>query len=76
MRREATARRPGRRDVLKILAVGAAVQRPVVRDRQVVVGREMAATLSADHRVIDGAMAAEFLQTLRQMLESPASVIV
>lgn len=59
-----------------ILAVGAAVQKPVVRDNQIVVGQEMQATLSCDHRVIDGAMAAEYLQTLSQLLENPASLLV
>jgi pyruvate dehydrogenase E2 component (dihydrolipoamide acetyltransferase) len=59
-----------------ILAVGAAVQKPVVRGGRVVVGNEMTLTLSADHRVIDGAMAAEFLQTLRTMLENPAVLLV
>lgn len=59
-----------------ILAVGAAVQKPVARGGQVVVGNEMTLTLSADHRVIDGAMAAEFLQTLRTMLENPAVLLV
>lgn len=59
-----------------ILAVGGAVQKPVVRDGQIVVGRELTLTLSADHRVIDGMMAAEFLQTLRRMLENPAALLV
>lgn len=59
-----------------ILAVGAAIQRPVVRDDQVVIGREMAATLSADHRVVDGAMAAQWLETFKQTLENPAVLLV
>ena len=59
-----------------ILAVGAAIERPIVREGGVAVGREMAATLSADHRIVDGAKAAEFLQTLRQLLENPATVII
>ncbi|MCX5661664.1 MAG: dihydrolipoamide acetyltransferase family protein [Planctomycetota bacterium] len=59
-----------------ILAVGAAVAKPVVRDGKIVPGLEMTCTLSADHRVVDGAMAAEFLQTLRQMLENPAVLLV
>jgi len=59
-----------------ILAVGAAIEKPVVRDGQIVVGREMSATISADHRVVDGAMAAEYLQTLQQMLENPAVLMV
>ncbi len=59
-----------------ILAVGATVEKPVVRDGQIVVGREMALTLSADHRVVDGATAAEFMQTLRQLLENPVALLV
>ncbi len=59
-----------------ILAVGAAIQKPVVRDDQITIGQEMAATLSADHRLVDGAMAAEWLVTLRQLLENPAVLLV
>ncbi|MFG0328552.1 MAG: dihydrolipoamide acetyltransferase family protein [Phycisphaerales bacterium] len=59
-----------------ILAVGSALERPVVRDGEIVVGHEMNCTLSLDHRIIDGAMAAQFLQTFRQMLENPATLLV
>ncbi len=59
-----------------ILAVGAAQQRPVVRDGKLAVGHEMTVTLSLDHRVIDGAMAAEYLRTLRALVESPATLLV
>ena len=59
-----------------ILAVGAALERPVVRSGQVVPGTTMSCTLSCDHRVIDGAMAAEFLQTLQYVLEHPAICLV
>ncbi len=59
-----------------ILACGAAVEQPVVRNHQLAVGYEMSATLSLDHRVIDGAMAAEYLQTVRQNLENPATLMV
>lgn len=59
-----------------ILAVGGAVEKPVVRDAQVVVGHEMQMTMSSDHRVIDGAMAAEYLGTVKRMLESPATLLV
>ncbi|HMN96034.1 MAG TPA: dihydrolipoamide acetyltransferase family protein [Phycisphaerales bacterium] len=59
-----------------ILAVGAALEQPVVRDGQIVVGHEMSATLSLDHRVIDGAMAAAYLATLRDLLENPAGLLV
>lgn len=59
-----------------ILAVGTTVKRPVVRNDQIVVGHEMTVTLSNDHRIIDGAMAARFLQTLKGMLEAPAGLLV
>jgi pyruvate dehydrogenase E2 component (dihydrolipoamide acetyltransferase) len=59
-----------------IIAVGAAIERPVVRDHQLTIGHEMSGTLSCDHRVIDGAMAAEYLQTVKQLIESPGALIV
>ena len=59
-----------------ILACGAAVEQPVVRDHALTVGWEMAATLSLDHRVIDGAMAARYLQTLKGMVEEPMRLLV
>lgn len=59
-----------------ILAVGGAVEQPVVRDGQLAVGHIMNATLSADHRVLDGSVAAEFLATFKQMMENPAGLLV
>jgi len=59
-----------------ILAVGAAVEKPVVRQGELAVGHEMSATLSLDHRVIDGAMAALYLKTLKELIENPASLLV
>jgi pyruvate dehydrogenase E2 component (dihydrolipoamide acetyltransferase) len=59
-----------------ILAVGAAAEKPVVRDGQLTIGREMEATLSCDHRVIDGAMGAEYLQTLKRFIENPSTLLV
>jgi pyruvate dehydrogenase E2 component (dihydrolipoamide acetyltransferase) len=59
-----------------ILAVGSAQELPVVRDGQIVVGREMAITASFDHRIIDGATGAKFLQTLKQLIEHPATLLV
>ena len=59
-----------------ILAVGGAMEIPVVRDGQIVVGHEMSATLSLDHRVIDGAMAAQYLQTVKHFIEHPATLLV
>jgi pyruvate dehydrogenase E2 component (dihydrolipoamide acetyltransferase) len=59
-----------------ILAVGAAIEKPVVRDSELMVGNEMSATLSLDHRVIDGAMAAMYLKTLKELIENPATLLV
>jgi pyruvate dehydrogenase E2 component (dihydrolipoamide acetyltransferase) len=59
-----------------ILAVGAAVEKPIVRGGQVVVGRRMSMTMSSDHRVVDGAMAAQYLATVKGMLERPATLLV
>jgi len=59
-----------------ILAVGATLEIPVVKDGEIVVGRRMSMTMSSDHRVIDGAMAAEYLSTLKGLLEAPATLLV
>lgn len=59
-----------------ILAVGAAVEKPVVRGGAIVVGREMSMTMSSDHRVVDGAMAARYLAGVKGMLEKPATLLV
>jgi pyruvate dehydrogenase E2 component (dihydrolipoamide acetyltransferase) len=58
-----------------ILAIGAVQQRPVVKDGQVVPGTVTDVTLSADHRVVDGAVAAQFLRELKRLLESPLLLI-
>lgn len=57
-----------------ILAVGVAGERVIVRNAAPAIGKVMTLTLSADHRVIDGAMAAAFLSTLRELLELPQSL--
>jgi pyruvate dehydrogenase E2 component (dihydrolipoyllysine-residue acetyltransferase) len=59
-----------------ILAVGAAMAKPVVRDGQIVAGQEMTCTLSCDHRVVDGAIGAQYLATLKELLENPAAMLV
>jgi pyruvate dehydrogenase E2 component (dihydrolipoamide acetyltransferase) len=59
-----------------ILAVGAASQRPVVVDGQLRVGTVMTVTLSADHRVVDGAVAAQWMQRFRARLENPLLMLV
>ena len=58
-----------------ILAVGAGEERAVVRKGQVVVRNMMNCTLAVDHRVVDGAMGAQFLQTLRSYIEQPAAML-
>ncbi|MUV03743.1 pyruvate dehydrogenase [Flavobacterium rakeshii] len=58
-----------------ILSVGAIVQKPVVKDGQIVVGNTMTVTLTCDHRTIDGATGAQFLQTLKQYIENPVTML-
>ena len=58
-----------------ILAVGGAAPTPVVRDGEIVVRNIMNVTMSCDHRVIDGATGAKFLQTFKQMLEQPGMML-
>jgi len=59
-----------------ILAVGAIRDVPVVENGEIVPGKRMKVTLSSDHRVVDGAKAAAFLNTVRQMLENPLSMVL
>ena len=59
-----------------ILGVGTSIIKPVVKNGQIVVGSTMTLTLSCDHRVVDGAVAAQFLNALKQLLESPALLLV
>ncbi len=59
-----------------ILAVGAGEQRPVVKDGQLAVATVMSCTLSVDHRVVDGAIGAEFLTTFRKLIEEPIRLFV
>ena len=59
-----------------ILAVGMGEERPVARKGQVVVRNMMSCTLAVDHRVVDGAMGAQYLQTLRAYVEQPAAMLV
>lgn len=59
-----------------ILAVGGIRDVPVVENGEVVPGKRMKVTLSSDHRVVDGASAAEFLNTFRQLLENPMSMLL
>jgi len=58
-----------------ILSVGAIVEKPVVKDGQIVVGNTMKLTLACDHRTVDGAVGAQFLQTLKTFLENPVTML-
>lgn len=59
-----------------ILSVGAIVQKPVVKNGQLTVGNTMKITMACDHRTIDGATGAKFLQTLRQYIENPVTMFL
>ncbi len=59
-----------------ILAIGAIRDVPVVEDGEIVPGKRMKMTLSSDHRIVDGATAAQFLSTLRTMLENPLGMLL
>jgi pyruvate dehydrogenase E2 component (dihydrolipoamide acetyltransferase) len=59
-----------------ILAVGSVLEKPVVEDGQLRVGRRMKMTVSCDHRVMDGAMGARFLQDVKRLLEEPLRLLV
>lgn len=59
-----------------ILAVGSIVQKPVVKNGEIVVGNKMKVTLSCDHRVVDGVTGAKYLQTFKALLEEPIRMIV
>jgi len=58
-----------------ILSVGAIIEKPVVKEGQIVVGSTMKLTLACDHRTVDGATAAQFLQTLRSFIENPVTML-
>ena len=56
-----------------ILAVASAVKKPAVKDDRVVIRQLMKMTLSADHRIVDGAIGARFLQEVKRLLERPGN---
>jgi pyruvate dehydrogenase E2 component (dihydrolipoamide acetyltransferase) len=58
-----------------ILAVGTIVEKPVVVEGEIRIGNRMKVTLSCDHRVVDGATGAQFLQTLKQFMEEPVTIL-
>ena len=59
-----------------ILAVGAIRQIPIVVNGEIKIGNMMKLTLSSDHRVVDGAVGAKFMQTLKQLLEEPLRLVL
>ena len=59
-----------------VLAVGTVRKQPVVRDDQIAIAQMMKATLSTDHRVADGAQAAQFIGEIKRVLESPVTLLV
>ena len=59
-----------------ILSVGNIVEKPVVKDGQIVVGNTMKLCLACDHRTVDGATGAQFLQTLKGYIENPVTMVV
>ena len=59
-----------------IMSVGAGEQRPVVKDGELTVATVMSVTLTCDHRVVDGATGARFLNAFKAMIEDPATMLV
>ena len=59
-----------------ILSVGAIIEKPVVKDGQIVAGMRMNIGLSCDHRVVDGAVGARFLNEVKKLIENPALMLV
>ncbi len=59
-----------------ILSVGSIIQKPIVKDGEVVVGNTMKLTLACDHRTVDGATGSLFLQTLKEYIENPVSILI
>jgi pyruvate dehydrogenase E2 component (dihydrolipoamide acetyltransferase) len=58
-----------------ILSVGAIVEKPIVKNGQIVIGNTMKLTLTCDHRTVDGAIGAQFLQTLKTFIENPVTML-
>jgi pyruvate dehydrogenase E2 component (dihydrolipoamide acetyltransferase) len=59
-----------------ILAVGASEQRPVVKNGALAIATVMSCTLSVDHRAVDGAVGAEYLQAFKTIVEDPLSLLL
>ena len=59
-----------------ILAVGGIKNTPIIKNGEIVPGNLMKVTLSCDHRIVDGALGASFLQTLKELIEDPIKILV
>ena len=59
-----------------ILSIGAIIEKPIVKDGQIVIGKTIKVTLANDHRVVDGITGSKFLQSLKELIENPISLIV
>jgi pyruvate dehydrogenase E2 component (dihydrolipoamide acetyltransferase) len=59
-----------------ILSVGSILEKPVVKNGQIVIGHTMKVTLASDHRIIDGTVAARFLQDLKILMENPVALML
>ena len=59
-----------------ILAIGSIIEKPVVENGQVVAGHTMKVTMSCDHRVVDGAIGAQFLQSFKKIIENPLLLVI
>ena len=59
-----------------IISIGAIVQKPIVKNNEVVVGNTMKLTLACDHRTVDGATGSLFLKTLKEYIENPVSILI
>ena len=58
-----------------ILSVGSIVKKPVVKEDKITIGHTMKLTLACDHRTVDGATGAQFLQTLKTFIENPVTML-
>ena len=59
-----------------ILSVGAIIEKPIVKNGDIVVGNTMKLTLACDHRTVDGATGSQFLKTLKEYIENPVSILI
>ena len=58
-----------------VLSIGAIIEKPVVKNGAIIVGNTMTVTLACDHRTVDGATGAQFLQTFKSYMENPVTML-